>query len=63
MEFTDEEVKYLKLRKERILEEVFFLTLHTSMTFTELYHMPISYRKFFVHKLLDHIKAQNPETK
>lgn len=34
------------------MEEVFLLTYYTSMTFQDIYNLPISYRKWFITRLI-----------
>jgi hypothetical protein len=55
------QIKFLKLYKANVLEEIFMLVYKTSMTYTDVINLPISKRKWFVNRLIKQLEAENPK--
>ena len=46
--------------KKRILEEIFLLVYKTHINYTESYQLPVSYRKWFVNRLIKELTPEKP---
>jgi len=58
---SKDDIEHIGNNKKAILEEVFALTYHTSMTFLDVWNMPISMRKWFLTRLVEQKEAEAPK--
>jgi len=49
--------------RENFLEEAFILQKHLGMSYSEVKNLPLSYRKWFIERLVRHFKSVNKKNK
>ena len=47
--------------RENFLEEAFILQKHLGMSYSEVKNLPLSYRKWFIERLVKHFKSVNKQ--